>query len=476
MSESSCGNLPGFLLKLVSLLDAPKFSEHVWWSEDGKSFVIKDPAAFTKIVLPAYFKHNNFQSFVRQLNLYGFRKVVLFNEQMRNVTNESVAFFHQYFVKNRAELLRHIKRSTSNTRPFDKLVDEINDLRAKQIKNNTSVFALKRENESLWREVVSLRQKHSHQQKVINHLIKFLVSLVQHQGKGSKRKLPLMIEELSEAEFSCLKVPRTNQTSPASTLSDKTKLRTIDSSPVIREVSGLNADSSLKKRKNLFRKQNLPPKLSFRCDASEQVTTTKDFTTQQNDAFRIAQKEHSAPPDIFSLVVDDDDEDESCKFQKDINVANVSNVDFSMSPSNTSPSLNLSITTPSDHAFSSKPQSSNMPECSEKLSSVDENSNTGNCSKLKKNFQILHEKLSNNEPIHVDCDLMQELFYGSIDLSSQSRLFDESLFSIPFPTLSGQEIVQYSSDGAESNFLNEAELQDNSGNVDLTDLCKFLRS
>ena len=45
------------------------------WSEGGDSFMIKDPDRFAAEVIPQYFSHNNFSSFVRQLNFYGFRKV-----------------------------------------------------------------------------------------------------------------------------------------------------------------------------------------------------------------------------------------------------------------------------------------------------------------------------------------------------------------------------------------------------------------
>ena len=37
--------------------------------QDGKTFVVKDTQRLAETVLPKYFKHRNFSSFVRQLNL-----------------------------------------------------------------------------------------------------------------------------------------------------------------------------------------------------------------------------------------------------------------------------------------------------------------------------------------------------------------------------------------------------------------------
>jgi len=65
-----------FLTKTYQLVDDPAVDDVISWSEDGSTFVVWRPAEFARDLLPKYFKHNNFSSFVRQLNTYGFRKIV----------------------------------------------------------------------------------------------------------------------------------------------------------------------------------------------------------------------------------------------------------------------------------------------------------------------------------------------------------------------------------------------------------------
>lgn len=65
-----------FLTKTYHLVSDPSTNEIVSWGEDDTTFVVWRPPEFARDLLPNYFKHNNFSSFVRQLNTYGFRKVV----------------------------------------------------------------------------------------------------------------------------------------------------------------------------------------------------------------------------------------------------------------------------------------------------------------------------------------------------------------------------------------------------------------
>ncbi|KAK9096951.1 hypothetical protein Sjap_022448 [Stephania japonica] len=65
-----------FLTKTYQLVDDPATDHIVSWGEDDSTFVVWRPPEFARDLLPNYFKHNNFSSFVRQLNTYGFRKIV----------------------------------------------------------------------------------------------------------------------------------------------------------------------------------------------------------------------------------------------------------------------------------------------------------------------------------------------------------------------------------------------------------------
>ncbi|MED6134586.1 hypothetical protein PIB30_038301 [Stylosanthes scabra] len=66
---------PPFLTKTFDMVDDSSIDSIVSWSVTRNSFVVWDPHKFSTTILPRYFKHSNFSSFIRQLNTYGFRKV-----------------------------------------------------------------------------------------------------------------------------------------------------------------------------------------------------------------------------------------------------------------------------------------------------------------------------------------------------------------------------------------------------------------
>lgn len=100
-SSSSQAQTPPFLNKLYQLVSDPTTKELVSWTDEkGLAFTVHKPSEFGRDVLPKYFKHNNFSSFVRQLNQYGFHK--------QNPDNWT--FGHDNFRRDRPELLQNITR------------------------------------------------------------------------------------------------------------------------------------------------------------------------------------------------------------------------------------------------------------------------------------------------------------------------------------------------------------------------------
>lgn len=61
---------PPFLSKTYDFVQDPHIDQIVSWTPGNNSFVVWDPQTFAINLLPRYFKHNNFSSFVRQLNSY----------------------------------------------------------------------------------------------------------------------------------------------------------------------------------------------------------------------------------------------------------------------------------------------------------------------------------------------------------------------------------------------------------------------
>uniref|UniRef100_A0A8C7C5B7 Heat shock transcription factor 1 n=1 Tax=Neovison vison TaxID=452646 RepID=A0A8C7C5B7_NEOVI len=196
-------NVPAFLTKLWTLVSDPDTDALICWSPSGNSFHVFDQGQFAKEVLPKYFKHNNMASFVRQLNMYGFRKVVHIEQGgLVKPERDDTEFQHPCFLRGQEQLLENIKRkvtSVSTLKSEDmktrqdsvtKLLTDVQLMKGRQESMDSRLLAMKHENEALWREVASLRQKHAQQQKVVNKLIQFLISLVQsNRILGVKRKI-----------------------------------------------------------------------------------------------------------------------------------------------------------------------------------------------------------------------------------------------------------------------------------------------
>jgi hypothetical protein len=136
--------VPVFLKKTYHMIDScdPTIAT---WSSDGRLFVVKDTDIFASEIIPQFFKHNNFSSFVRQLNFYGFRKIKNDTVRIDDEGEEAQKYWkfkHEFFLRGRPDLLKEIRKSSqinaADQQEVDKLKEEVSYLKG-EVENLSSV-------------------------------------------------------------------------------------------------------------------------------------------------------------------------------------------------------------------------------------------------------------------------------------------------------------------------------------------------
>ena len=111
-----------FIVKLYFILNTPAYEKIIHWSSNGTFLVISDITKLTQKILPKYYNHRNYSSFVRQLNMYDFHKII------PDVQNEKNAqyFQHENFQKhtNFEEISKILPKTRKN---MEKIITQ-NDL------------------------------------------------------------------------------------------------------------------------------------------------------------------------------------------------------------------------------------------------------------------------------------------------------------------------------------------------------------
>lgn len=100
-----------FPTKLHAMLEDNFYEDVISWQSHGRCFVVRKQEKFVRDVLPQYFKQSKLTSFHRQLNLYGFTRIL-------GPGPDKGGYYHEKCLRGRSHLCTHIIRMiTKGPRP-----------------------------------------------------------------------------------------------------------------------------------------------------------------------------------------------------------------------------------------------------------------------------------------------------------------------------------------------------------------------
>nr|QGP73755.1 heat stress transcription factor A-8 [Sedum alfredii] len=187
---SGDGVVAPFLTKCYEMVDDEDNKRIVSWSDSrSNSFVINDQTQFALRLLPKYWKHNNFSSFMRQLNIYGFKKIEA----------DRWEFANDGFVKGEKHLLstiarrKNIQATTDHKKAEEPAIRAENDSRIHNVAENielcNEVRDLQMDKNVLMQELIKLRQ---HQETADNKLL-LLRERLQGMEKNQQQMLSFLV-------------------------------------------------------------------------------------------------------------------------------------------------------------------------------------------------------------------------------------------------------------------------------------------
>lgn len=235
-----------FVNKVWRIVNDPANQKYIKWVSGGKSILIVDREGFEKHLLPLYFKHKRFTSFVRQLNMYGWHKVPDLSAGTMQSSDEHWQFSNPNFIRDQPELLQKITRNRHksgsaqqhngavpgqppvqsipnpngagriplqieapnsrngelprvipgipgavpgtiplNASPTDikAVLNELRQIRERQLTIGDDMGRIRKDNDLLWSEYAQMRERYDKQSQTLNKIFRFLATMYGNQNK-----------------------------------------------------------------------------------------------------------------------------------------------------------------------------------------------------------------------------------------------------------------------------------------------------
>ncbi|MBA0802612.1 hypothetical protein Gohar_012891, partial [Gossypium harknessii] len=214
---------PPFLTKTFDMVDDPSTNYIVSWSSGGSSFIVWDPHSFSTNLLPRYFKHNNFSSFVRQLNTYGFRKI----------DSDRWEFANEGFVRGQRDLLKSIRRRKTTTSQLPTSQQALGPcVEVGRFGLDGEVDRLRRDNQVLMMELVTLRQ----QQLSTRAYIQAIEERLQCTEKKQQQMMSFLARAMQNPSFLQQLMQQKERTKDLEEAMSRKRMRPIDQRPLAVDV------------------------------------------------------------------------------------------------------------------------------------------------------------------------------------------------------------------------------------------------
>jgi HSF-type DNA-binding len=105
------GRIPNFPAKMYAILSRKDLSDIITWLPHGRSWKVLKPREFEVKVIPTYFEHSKFSSFIRQANGWGFRRIISKGAD-RN------SYYHELFLRGKPHLIKLMRRPPPSSKPL----------------------------------------------------------------------------------------------------------------------------------------------------------------------------------------------------------------------------------------------------------------------------------------------------------------------------------------------------------------------